>query len=87
MVLAVGSRQHVFHIIQTADKTGSEIEANRAVWCSRAGTFLEGGEAGAEGLIHHGPKRATAAPHERLQPCGHIIIQGQRRSHILMLYD
>lgn len=42
-------------------------------------------QSAAESVVDHVPKGTAGPPAFRLQLCGHIVVEGQGRSHILML--
>lgn len=84
-MLAFSPRHHLLDVVQAPDQTGPETKTRRAVQRSLAGAFFKGRQAGSQSLVDHPPKRPALASRDSLEPRSHIIIQRQRRPHIVML--
>jgi hypothetical protein len=86
MVLAFGSRQNLLDIVEAAYQTLSKIESFRPEWCQRAWPgSLECLKAGAKHVVHDCLERGAPLQAFAFQPCGHVIIEGDGRSHDMML--
>jgi hypothetical protein len=73
MILALGSRQDLFDIIQTTDETGTEIEPFRVECLSLSFRCLRG------------VKARAMLPPLLLQSGSHVVIEDQGGPHGLML--
>ena len=86
MVFAFCPREQIADVVEA--KAGSELskvpglDLETRLACG-AGTPAD--QRDPEALVHHRPKRLSGATDLGLQPGGHVFIQGQSRSHILML--
>lgn len=80
-----GSRQHVFDVVEAADETRPEIEPHCDVRWARAPRLVEHRESRPQRVVHDGAKRSLLFSRQAFQPRGHILIQRQCRSHIMMI--
>jgi hypothetical protein len=85
MVVAFDSGEHLFDVIEAPDEAVAEIEAFCPETAGAGGRFVERFETRAKRIVNGGFQRPSAPLHETLEPRRDIIIQCQRRSHIMML--
>ena len=84
MGLALGPRQHLFDIVQTADQTGSEIEScgPKRLAVPRCLSRIE---ARAQHFVQDRLEGGATLPPLLFQPDRYVVIQGKCRAHSLML--
>lgn len=85
MVFALGARQHFLDVVETADQGGAEIEAGRLESLSALLGNLQGIQTSAKNLVDQRLEAHSALPLLPFQSDGHVVVQGNGRSHILML--
>ena len=74
MVLAFDPREHVLHVVETANETRAEVETVSPVQRSLARALFDDRQASAKGIVDDRPKWTTTDPHHRLELCGDIVI-------------
>ena len=84
-MFAFDSRQHLFHIVETAHETRAQVESFRAMRCARFGASAHHRQPSAQGVVDDGAEWPIMSAHLRLELYSDIIIKGQRRPHILMV--
>lgn len=85
MPLAFDARQHLFDVVETSDEAGSEIKSlrsERPPWPRRS---LEGRQPRAERFIDDCLKRQFALARYLLKSSRHVVLEGHRGAHIMML--
>lgn len=85
MILALGSRQHLFDVVETANPAGTQIEPYRPkglTWPAAGGGRIE---ARAQQGVHRVAKRRAPTALFFVQSNRHVIVQRQRRAHVVML--
>jgi hypothetical protein len=84
MALALGSRQDFFDVVEAPDQARSEVEPFGTKRDARTGP-LERAQTRTQGIIHERLERYAAAFSFLFKPRRHIVINRQRRPHIVMM--
>lgn len=85
MVLALGAGQHLLDVIEAADETGAQIEAFRSKLIRAAPRPSERVKTCPKNVVDDRLERHPPLAPLAFESHGHVIIEGQRRSHTLML--
>lgn len=85
MMLALGARQHLFDVVETADQAGAEIEAARAKAFPRGSGPVHRIKTDPERLVDHHFESPPSLSNDPRQPRRDVGIERQRCSHVLML--
>lgn len=85
MGLALGPRQHLFDIVQTADQAGTEIEPVGLECLPLPFWRLRRVKARAKHLVQDRLEGGATLPPLVFQPDSHVVIERQGRAHVVML--
>ena len=85
MILAFGTRQDFLDVVEAAHQARPETETTRAKRCPPGPTTVSSLETGPQELIDQGLERDAPFALLPLNPHRHIVIQGHRGAHALML--
>ena len=86
MILAFGSRQYFFDVVEAADDTRAKAEACGLEPPAALPGRLEGIETSSQHVVDERLERDAPLPQFPVEPRAHIVVQGQRRAHTLMLW-
>lgn len=85
MVLALDACQDVGDVVEAPDQTWAEVKPLRPETRARRAPPTSGIQSGPKQIVHDDLERLPALADRLLQPGRDILVQGQRRSHIMML--
>lgn len=83
MILAFGAGENFLDVIKSTDATRAKIEAAGAIRLANGRSFFERRQTGTQDFVYHDFERAMLC--RRFQLHRDIIVEGQRRPHVLML--
>ena len=85
MTLACCTGEYFFDVVETSDEARTQVETLGAKSFRTTPGLLERVEAGAQNVVDHVLERHPPLPPLAFQPRRHVVIDGQRRAHIVML--
>jgi len=85
MILALSAGQHLFDVIEAANETRAQVEAFRPKLIRAAPRPSERVKTCPENVVDDRLERHPPLAPLAFEPHSHVIIEGQCRSHTLML--